>query len=219
MWGVSGEGGEVENPSLIPPLKKILQVCTIPEEAPDKAELVKLDFEKGIPVALNGKKMKLSALITQLNKIAAKHAVGISLHIEDRVVGMKIRDLYEAPAAEAILTAHKHLEKFVCTRQENFFKVTIDEQWSYLCYGGLWHEPLMAELNAFADKLNEKVTGTVTVKLYKGNCNVVALDSKNALFDAKLATFFKDKTFNQNASAGFIELYSLQMKLANQIGK
>ncbi len=219
MWGSSAESGEVEEPDVIPPLGKILKICVEPEMAPNEAEYVKLGFEKGIPVSLNGKKMKLSVLIDALAKIGAKHGVGISYHIEDRVVGLKNRDLYEMPAATIIIAAHKNLEKYVCTRMENEFKNSIDEKWAYLCYGGLWLEPLMDELNAFCDKVNEKVSGNVTVKLLKGRADVVAIDSENALYDKKLVTFMKDHTFNQNASAGFIELWSLQMKLANQIKK
>ncbi len=219
MWGSSAESGEVEEPDVIPPLGKILKICIDPEAAPNTPEYVKLGFEKGIPLSLNGKKMKLFVLIDELARIGAKHGVGISYHIEDRVIGLKNRDLYEMPAATIIIAAHKNLEKYVCTRQENEFKTIIDEKWSYLCYGGLWLEPLMDELNAFCDKVNEKVSGTVTLKLLKGRADVVAIDSPNALFDKKLVTFMKDHSFNQNASAGFIELWSLQMKLANQIKK
>ncbi|MBI2133105.1 argininosuccinate synthase [Candidatus Woesearchaeota archaeon] len=219
MWGSSAESGEIEEPDVIPPLNKILKICNLPENAPDSPEYVKLGFEKGIPVLLNGKKMKLSLLIDALARIGANHGIGISYHIEDRVVGLKNRDLYEMPSATIIIAAHKNLEKYVCTRQENEFKTLVDEKWAYLCYGGLWLEPLMNELNAFCDKVNEKVNGTVTVKLFKGKVDVVAIESDFALYDKKLVTFMKDRTFNQNASAGFIELWSLQMKLANQVKK
>jgi len=216
MWGVTGEGGEVENPALIPPLEKILQVCTPPEKGPDKPEIIELEFVKGLPVALNGKTLKLADLIQELNKIGAKHGVGISIHIEDRVVGLKVRGVYEAPAAEIIITAHKDLEKYVCTRRENEFKSTVDTKWAYLCYGGLWYGPLMQDLNAFIDKVNEKVTGKVKIKLYKGRAEVVALETPNTIFEEKLATFMVSDAFNQNASPGFIELYTLQMRLAQR---
>jgi argininosuccinate synthase len=217
MWGSSAESGEIENPSLVVPLKKALQICTLPEEAPDKSEEISLEFEKGIPVALNGKKMKLATLISEVAKIGAKNGIGIFHHIEDRLVGLKIRDLYEMPAAHIIITAHKNLEKYVSTRMENYFKEGIDSEWSKLCYTGLWYEPLMNDLNAFVDKMNEKVSGLVKLRLYKGNVDVIAVESPNALYDSKLATFMKDYTFNQNASAGFIEIFSLQMKLAKQV--
>ncbi len=219
MWGVTGEGGEIENPALIPPLEKILLVCQLPEKAPDKPEIIQLDFVKGIPVAVNGKSMKLADLILFLNKVGGRHGVGITHHIEDRVVGLKVRGVYEAPAAEIIITAHRNLEKYVCTRLENEFKSLVDIHWGYLCYGGLWYEPLMSDLNAFIDNINQKVTGRVTVKLYKGSVETVAVETPNTIFEEKLATFMASAAFNQNASPGFIELYTLQMRLAQRAEK
>ncbi|HLD96869.1 MAG TPA: argininosuccinate synthase, partial [Candidatus Nanoarchaeia archaeon] len=210
MWGSSAESGEIEDPAKVIPLKKALQVCTLPEEAPDKPEEITIGFERGVPVSLNGNRMKLAELIAKIARLGAAHGIGIVHHIEDRLVGLKIRDLYEMPAAHIIITAHRNLEKYVSTRQENYFKETVDNEWAHLCYTGLWYEPLMDDLNAFINKMNEKVTGTVRLKLYKGNAEVIALESPNALYDLKLATFMKDYTFNQNASPGFIELWSLQ---------
>ncbi len=214
MWGVTGESGEIENPALIPPLEKILQVCRIIEKTPDKSEYIKIKFIKGIPVELNGKSLGLAELILKLNEVGAKHGVGVTHHIEDRLVGLKVRGLYEAPAAEIIVSAHFNLEKFVCTRQENEFKSLVDTKWAYLCYGALWYEPLMDDLNALIENINEKVTGLVTVKLFKGVAEVVAVETSNSIFDEKLATFMKNASFNQNASAGFTEIYTLQMRLA-----
>lgn len=219
MWGSSGEGGEIEDPAIIPPLEKILVVNTLPENAPDKSEMVQLEFVKGIPVTLNGNQMKLADLIMELNKIGAKHGVGTNIHIEDRVIGMKIRDVFEAPAAEIIISAHEKLEHYVCTRTENEFKATVDQKWAYLCYGAMWYEPLMNDLNAFIDNVNQKVTGKVTLKLYKGNCMVMALETPNTIFEEKLATFMVSEGLNQNAAAGFIELYTLPMKLAQRSEK
>lgn len=219
MWGSSGEGGEVEDPAKIPPLEKILVINNLPQNAPDKEEMVQLEFVKGIPVSLNGKQMKLAALIMELNKIGAKHGVGTNIHIEDRVIGMKIRDVFEAPAAEIIISAHEKLEHYVCTRTENEFKAIIDQKWAYLCYGALWYEPLMNDLNAFIDNVNQKVTGKVTVQLYKGNLMVMALETPNTIFEEKLATFMVSEGLNQNASAGFIEHYTLPMKLAQRSEK
>ncbi len=216
MWGISGEGGEIENPALVAPLEKILQINKLPEEAPDTSEIVDLEFVKGLPVALNGQQMKLADLIMKLNTIGSKHGVGTNIHIEDRVVGLKIRDIFEAPAAEVIVTAHKQLEAYVSTRAENEFKSLIDTKWAYLCYGGLWYEPLMDDLNAYVDNVNKKVTGKVTLKLYKGNVHMIALETPNTIFEEKLATFMASTAFNQNASAGFIELYTLQMRLAQR---
>jgi argininosuccinate synthase len=219
MWGVSAEGGEIENPALIAPLNKILAVCKEPEKAPDKAEIIELEFVKGLPVSLNGKGMKLSDLIIALNKIGAKHAIGISTHIEDRVVGLKIRNVFEAPGAEIIINAHKDLEKYVSTRYENEFKPTIDTKFAYLCYAGLWLEPLMGDMLAYANKVNEKVTGTVKMKLYKGMALPVAIETPNTIFEEKLATFMASTAFNQNASPGFIELHTLQMRQAQRAEK
>ncbi|HAT04072.1 MAG TPA: argininosuccinate synthase [Candidatus Magasanikbacteria bacterium] len=219
MWGVTSEGGEIENPDLVPPLKKILQVCSHPMDAPDEERLVELEFVKGLPVALNGEEMKLSELIIRLNKLAGKYGIGIAHHLEDRVVGLKVRGIYEQPAAMVILRAHQELEKYVCTRHENKFKELVDQEWGYMCYAGLWYDPLMKDLSGFIDTLNEKVNGTVTLRMYKGHCDVVALKTPQALFDEKLATFMKSDLFNQNASPGFTELWTLQMKMAKQTTK
>lgn len=219
MWGVSGEGGEVENPNLIPPLKKILIVNKIVEETPNEPELLRLEFTKGLPVSLNNRAMKLSELIMKLNTVGAKHGIGTNIHIEDRVVGLKVRDIFEAPAAEIIITAHRGLEYYVSTRAENEFKAGVDAKWAYLCYGGLWYEPLMADLDAYIDNVNRKVTGKVTLKLFKGTATVVALETPNTIFEEKLATFMSSDAFNQNAAPGFIELYTLQMRLAQRAEK
>ena len=216
MWGVTGEGGEIEFPSMIPPLDKILQICVTPDKALDTPELVKIEFVKGIPVGIDDKHMKLTEVITYLNELGAKHAVGIGHVLEDRVIGLKVRGIYEAPAAETIINAHKSLERYTSTMRSNKFKDIADQEWAYMCYGALWFDPFMDELNAFIDKTNERVTGTVTMQLYKGQAIAVALDTPNTVFDEKLATFMKDDHFNQNASAGFIEHYTLQMKLAQR---
>ncbi len=219
MWGLTGEGGEIENPALVPPLAKILQICSLPENAPNTPTTLELDFVKGLPVALNGKSMRLSEIILELNKIGAKHAVGVAIHLEDRVVGLKVRGVYEAPAAEIIISAHRDLEKYVSTRRENEFKSIVDTKWAYLCYGGLWYEPLMDDLYAYIDQVNKKVTGKVTLRLYKGRVDIMAVETPNTIFEEKLATFNASTAFNQNASPGFIELYTLQMRLAQRSEK
>ncbi|MFA4931195.1 MAG: argininosuccinate synthase [Patescibacteria group bacterium] len=219
MWGVTCEGGEIEDPELVPPMEKFLQVCAHPLQAPNKAEIIELEFENGLPTSLNGVEMKLSQLIIGLNELAGRHGVGIVHHLEDRVVGLKVRGVYEQPAAAVIIKAHKNLEKYVCTRIENKFKEMVDQEWAYNCYAGLWLDPLMDDLNAFADSVNRKVTGTVKLRLYKGSVEAVALQSPYALFDVKMATFNRDETFNQNASPGFIELHTLQMKMAKMTAK
>lgn len=216
MWGISAEGGEIETPHLVPNLRAILQVCKPIEDTPNEAQYVKLGFLKGIPVQLDGADMALPALIERLNAVAAAHGVGVTNHLEDRVVGLKVRGVYEAPAATAIIRAHEGLEKFVCTKLENEFKAQVDQKWAYLCYGALWHEPLMDDLGAFIDTVNQKVTGVVTLKLFKGRADVVAVETPNSIFDEKLATFMKSNAFNQNASPGFTEIYTMQMRLSQE---
>lgn len=217
MWGVTGEGGEIEDPSVIPPLDKILQICKTPENAKNTPDYIKIEFEKGLPVAIDDKQMSLVDIIFSLNQRAAEHSIGIVHLLEDRVIGLKVRGIYEAPAAETIITAHKALERYTSTRLENEFKSIVDEKWAYLVYGALWFEPLMDDLNAYEDKVNDKITGCVTVKLYKGHIEAVAVETPNTIFDEKLATFMdSNELFNQNASASFIEHYTLQMKLAQR---
>lgn len=218
MWGITWEGGEITDPSLIAPIEKFLTTYTLPENAPEKGELVKLKFEKGIPVALNGKKMSLAKLIITLNKLAGNHGIGTVHLLEDRLVGLKNRGVYEHPGAHTIIEAHRNLEKYVSTRELNELKAILDIKWGYLCYGALWFDPVMTAINAFNDKVNEIVTGVVTVQLFKGIATVVALTSPYALDHV---SFNKGEGYdlNVNAAAGFIEIYSLQMKLANQIKK
>lgn len=219
LWGDSAEGGEIENTANIPNFEKCLINCVMPEKAPDKAEYIELEFENGLPTKVNGKTLSLLETVQQLNKVGAKHGVGITPLIEDRIVGMKVRGVYEEPAAEIIIQAHKNLEKLVSTREENEFKTMVDQKWAYLCYGAKWHHPLMDHLNAYIDNVNKKVSGKVTVKLYKGNAMVVAADSKYSLFNENMSTFMKNDTFNQNASAGFIELWNLPQKTAYNLSK
>ena len=211
-------GGEIEDPQNIPQVDKFLTTYTLAKNAPDKEELVIISFKNGLPVALNGAKMKLSALIMKLNLIAGRHGVGVVHMCEDRLVGLKDRGVYELPAGHVIITAHKALEQYVSTREVNELKNQLDIKWAYLCYGAKWFDPVMDAINAFNDTVNKKVTGTVTVKLYKGKATVVAMTSPYAMHHASF-TLAGGYPYNVNASAGFIEVYSLQMKLANQIGK
>jgi argininosuccinate synthase len=216
MWGITWEGGEITDPSLIAPEEKFLTTYTLPKNAPDKPEFITLKFKEGIPTALNGEKLPLAKLIVKLNKLAGKHGVGTVQLLEDRVVGLKNRGVYEHPGAHVIIEAHKNLEKYVSTRDLNELKEQMDIKWGYLCYGAKWFDPVMDAINAFNDEVNKKVTGEVTIRLFKGNTTVVAIKSPYALEHAS----FNNKEgygLNVNASAGFIEIYSLQMKLANQL--
>jgi argininosuccinate synthase len=217
MWGNTGEGGEIENPKLTPKIDNILQWCKTKEKAKDTPDILKIEFEKGIPTKINNHKMILSELIHKCNKIGAEHGVGVFNIIEDRFVGLKVRGIYENPAASILINAHKKLEKLVSTREENELKAFMDTKWAYLTYAAKWYDPVINNINAFIDNHNKKVSGIVTIKLFKGNIDIIALESKYSLFDENLATFEKNHTFNQNSSAGFIEIYNLSQKTAFNI--
>lgn len=215
MWSNTGEGGEIENPELTPKIDKILQWCNTPEKAPDTPEVLKIDYEHGIPIALNGVKLKLAELIKQVNTIGGKHGVGVFQLIEDRIVGLKVRGVYENPAAAVLIAGHRKLEMLVSTREENELKHLLDNKWAYLTYGAKWFDPVMDHIRAYIDDQNKKVSGIVNIHLYKGNITVVSLTSPNSLFNHNLATFNRSAAFNQNASPGFIELYTLPMRTAH----
>src|SRR2546423_12782330 len=172
IWGRSSEGGAIEDIEE-PPRDDVFQLVTRPEEAPDEPELVAVEFERGRPVALNGERMRLVELLERAGEIGARHGVGIVDHIEDRIVGLKVRDMYEVPAAAIILPAHKELEKLVGTIHQNNFKPHLDEHWAYLVYAGPWYEPLLPDSNPLMDPVNEQVTGTVTMRLFKGSARPV----------------------------------------------
>ncbi|KKQ74168.1 MAG: Argininosuccinate synthase [Candidatus Woesebacteria bacterium GW2011_GWB1_38_5b] len=216
MWGMTWEGGEIEEPDVISPVEKFLTTYTLPKNAPGEEELIRLTFDKGIPTALNGERMKLAELISMLNKIGGKHGVGIAHMFEDRLVGVKNGGVYEQPAARIIIDAHKALEKYVSTRELNKIKEELDTKWAYLCYDSHWYDPSMEAINAFNDFVNQKVSGEVTVQLFKGNTTIVAMNSPWGL-DHVSFNNHGGTAFNVNASAGFIEIYGLQMKLAKQI--
>jgi argininosuccinate synthase len=217
IWGRSSEGGTIEDLEA-PPKDDVFQLVTRPEDAPDAHEDVTVGFERGRPVTLNGEQLGLVELLERAGEIGARHGIGIVDHIEDRIVGLKVRDLYEVPAAALILTAHKELEKLVGTIHQNTFKPQLDAHWAYLVYAGLWYEPLVENLNALMDSVNEQVTGEVTVRLYKGSTRPVARRSPNALYDPALAGFGESGgLFSQQASPGFIELWSLQSRMAYQV--
>ncbi|HWW91432.1 MAG TPA: argininosuccinate synthase [Solirubrobacteraceae bacterium] len=214
LWGRSSEGRWIEDLGH-PPEDDVFQLVTRPEAAPDEPELVELTFERGIPVGLNGERCGLVELIEAAADIGARHGVGIIDQIEDRIVGLKVRDIYEAPAAALILAAHQELERLVCTIHQNQFKPQLDRQWAFLVYAGLWWEPLRSDLDAYMDEVNERVTGSIGLKLFKGAARVVTRASANAVYDASLASFSQSGgLFSQAASPGFIELWSLQSRMA-----
>jgi argininosuccinate synthase len=217
LWGRSSEGGEIEDLGS-PPRDDVFQLVTRPEEAPDEPELVRVELERGCPVAIDGERMGLVELLERAAQIGRRHGVGVVDHIEDRIVGLKIRDVYEVPAAAILLTAHRELEALVSTIHQNNFKRALEDKWAYLCYAGLWHDPLRADLDAYMDSANETVTGEVTLKLYKGSVTPVARRSPYALYDRSLASFGESGAgFSQDASPGFIELFTLQTRMARRV--
>ena len=216
LWGRSIECGVLEYPEKEPP-EDAFEWTLPPEKAPDKPEYLSIEFECGVPVALNGRSIGPVELIESLNEIAGRHGVGRIDHMEDRLVGIKSREVYECPAATVLIEAHKDLEKMVLTRHEILFKQHIDAEWAFLVYAGLWMEPLREDLEAFINKTQERVTGEVRVKLYKGGLWVVGRSSPYSLYDIHLATYNIDTTFNQASSAGFIELWGLPTRVAKAI--
>jgi argininosuccinate synthase len=217
LWGRSSEGGAIEDLEE-PPSEDVFQLVTRPEAAPDEPRLLRVGFEAGRPVSLDGERVPLVELLERCTEIGREHGVGIVDHIEDRIVGLKVRDLYEAPAAAIVLAAHRELEKLVSTIHQNNFKGTLEGHWAYLCYAGLWHEPLREDLDAYMESANRFVTGEVTVRLYKGSVAPAARSSPYALYDRSLAGFAESGGgFSQSASPGFIELFSLQSRLAHRV--
>ena len=213
IWGRSIECGPLENAEQ-EPQEEIYTLTVSPEKAPDKPEYVTIQFKAGVPVGLNGNKMGSVALIEELNIIAGKHGVGRVDHIEDRLVGIKSREIYESPAAEVIIEAHKDLEKMILTRHELEFKKQIEEKWIWLVYSGLWIDPLREALDVFIDKTQERVFGEVKMKLYKGHCSAVGRSSPMSLYDKNLVTYEVETSFNQAFAEGFIELWGLPSKVA-----
>jgi argininosuccinate synthase len=216
VWGRAIECGLLEDAAQEPPENAFLWTVS-PEKAPNKPEYVTIQFEVGVPVAVNSEKMKPLALIETLNKIAGKHGVGRIDHIEDRLVGIKSREVYECPAATIVLEAHKDLEKMVLTRHEVMFKQQIDAEWVFLAYAGLWMDPLKADLDAFINKSQENVTGDVKLKLYKGGLQIVGRSSPMSLYSQNLANYNIKASFNQCNSKGFIELWGLQTRMHNAL--
>jgi argininosuccinate synthase len=214
LWGRSSEGRWIEDIANAPE-DDVFDLVTRPEDAPDEAQVVTIGFEAGVPVSLDGEQLGLVELIERCAEIGCRHGVGIVDHIEDRIVGLKVRDIYEVPAAAIILPAHAELERLVGTIHENRFKPMLDQQWAYLVYAGLWYEPLREHLGAYMDSVNARVTGEIGLKLYKGHVRPVTRSSPHAVYDAQLATFESGGAlFSQQASPGFIELWSLQSRLA-----
>lgn len=216
LWGRSIECGVLEDPSSEPP-EEVYQLTEPISQTPDEPSYVELVFEDGLPVKMNGKSQDLVDLILSLNQLAGSHGVGQIDMVEDRVVGLKSREVYECPAAVAIITAHKDLEKYCSTIHENGFKPLVDQRWSEMAYKGLMFDPLVDELDAYLDAVNRKVEGTVRLKFFKGQAKVVGRESKNAIYSKSLATYDQGSTFDQTSSEGFIDIWGLPTRVANSI--
>ncbi|MCL2862995.1 MAG: argininosuccinate synthase [Methanimicrococcus sp.] len=217
LWSRSIEGGRLEDPSFIPP-EEIYEWTTSPEKAPDVPTIIDVGFENGVPVSLDGKRMNGFDLIQKLNKVGGENGVGRTDLVEDRVLGLKARENYEHPAATILLKAHKDLEQLVLTRAELKFKAGVDAQWSELAYQGLVDEPLYAALNAFIDKTQERVAGTVKMKLYKGSLTIVARESPFALYSEDLVSF-DSQTINQKDAEGYCKYHGFQARMYQQLKK
>jgi argininosuccinate synthase len=216
LWGRAIECGAIDHPEKEPP-EEAFEWTVPPEKAPDNPEYLTVKFAYGVPCALNGEEVDPVTLIEAVNRIAGSHGIGRIDHIEDRLVGIKSREVYECPAAMVLLEAHKDLEKMVLTRHENLFKPQIDAHWTFLLYAGLWMDPLRESLEEFINKTQERVEGEVRMKLYKGGCRVVGRSSPMSLYSLDLATYDVQTTFNQSWSQGFIEIWGMQSTTASAL--
>jgi argininosuccinate synthase len=213
LWGRALEGGQIEEADFEPP-EEAFEFINFQN---DKAGYMEIEFDQGIPLAADGKSIPLIDLIQYISDKAGGHGVGIIDHIEDRVVGIKSREVYEAPAALAIIEAHKDLEKMVLTKHELAFKQIVDNQWSWLAYSGLWQDPLRTDLDKFIDATQNRVSGKVRLKMEKGSLRVVGRESKYSLYKDNLATYATGSTFDQSLAKGFVELWGLQSVIANSV--
>jgi len=208
LWGRSIEAGRIEYPEEEPPTE-IWEWTTPVEKAPDEPEYLKIGFHQGVPVSLDGIEMDPVKLIQTVKEVAGKHGIGRIEHMEDRIIGLKSREVYEIPAAETILEAHLDLEKMVLTRHQKMFKMQVDNHWAVVVYTGLWMDPLKEDLDAFINSSQENVTGEVTMKLFKGTAKPVARKSRYSLYDRNLTSFDITTTYDQKDAIGFIALWGL----------
>lgn len=218
LWGRSNECGILENPWIAPP-EVAYELTNSLETTPDTPDTIEIEFLAGVPVALNGVSLSLSELIIQLNTLAGKHGVGRIDHIENRLVGIKSREVYEAPGAVTLITAHKELEDLTFVRDIAHFKPLIEQKITEMIYNGLWFNPLTEALVAFLKTTQQYVNGTVRVKLFKGHAIVEGRKSPNSLYDEELATYTSADTFDQEAAVGFIKLWGLPTQVSAEVLK
>ncbi|MDR2446899.1 MAG: argininosuccinate synthase [Treponema sp.] len=209
LWHISHEGLELEDPANEPRYDTMLKMTVPPEKAPDKPEYVAIEFDKGIPIAVNGEKRDGVSLISALNKIGGANGVGLVDLVENRVVGMKSRGVYETPGGSILYYAHQELEHICLDRQTYAFKQQVAQKMGEIIYGGLWFTPLREALSAFVDSTQETVTGNVTVKLYKGSIFSAGVSSPRSLYNSGIASFTTGELYNHADAKGFIRLYGL----------
>ena len=213
IWHISHEGLELENPANEPNYDDLLVLGVTPEKAPDEDEYLTLDFEKGIPTAINGTKMKVSDIIRELNRLGGKHGIGIIDIVENRVVGMKSRGVYETPGGTILMEAHKQLEELTLDRETLAYKKLVATKFADLVYEGKWFCPLREALQAFVEKTQETVTGQVKMRLYKGNIIKAGTTSPYSLYSESLASFTTGELYDHKDATGFINLFGLSMKV------
>lgn len=216
IWHLSHEGSDLENP-WNEPKDEMLSICKPISQTPDKAEYVEIEFKDGIPTTVNGKALKPIELLTVLNEIGAKHGVGVVDMVENRLVGMKSRGVYENPAGAILYAAHHNLEELTLDRQTSHYKEMLAIRFAELVYDGNWFTPLREALSAFVDSTQSTVTGTVRLKLFKGNISGAGAKSPYSLYDEDIATFGADEVYDQKDSAGFINLFGLPLKVRAQM--
>lgn len=212
LWHLSHEGGDLEDPAN-EPKDDVCLIVAPPAKAPDVPEYVEIGFEKGVPKTINGEACGPVELIEELNKIGAKNGIGIVDMVENRLVGIKSRGIYETPGGTILYLAHKELESITLDRQTSHFKEHVAQKFAELVYDGCWYTPLREALSAFVDSTQETVTGTVRMKLYKGNCTPAGIKSDYSLYDVDLATFGEEYVYNQKDAEGFINLFGLPLKV------
>jgi len=213
IWHLSHEGQDLEDPWNEPNLDKILKLSVSPEKAPDTPTYIELEFEKGVPVKLNGEALDPVSMVKKLNELGGANGIGIDDIVENRLVGMKSRGVYETPGGTILYAAHKELEYICLDKQTLHYKMEVANKFAELVYDGLWYTPLREALSAFVDSTQQTVTGTVRMKLYKGNCTPAGAKSPYSLYDEDIATFAEDEVYDQKDSAGFINLFGLPLKV------
>lgn len=213
LWHLSHEGLELEDPALEPNFDKLLQMSVTPQKAPDKNTYVEIEFEKGIPIAINGKKSSAKELLETANKLAGENGIGIADIVENRLVGMKSRGVYETPGGTLLYQAHEYLEHLCLDRDTYQYKLNIANEFAKLVYNGLWFSPLRAALSAFVDETQKTVTGKVKLKLYKGNIIYAGATSPYSLYSESLASFTTGDLYNHKDAEGFINLFGLPLKV------